>query len=394
MAVILGATVFRSNWDRAPTPSNASNYTQDIIFRESAGGYIPIFQAGVGGAIRNDGISEYAMDFDGNVGTLEGGYDDPMGQPVGPFDPLYTMELVELSGEQYIYQSSFNVDYVAIFKIDEFGGLAYFGQIVNPNVPSLPRNDLLHAEADGINYLVIASGNNIGTGQAALEVFSIYENGLYFPNVDGGIIEPGDDPSYEFHGARALASETIGGKTYVFVLGSAVDHVDNQFVDNTTISVFELTVGYLVQTDVVRDSDDLGYNLLGNGDITSATIDGTAYIFASGPDDKGISVFSVDAAGQLTSVFNISDAPNLFLDEIREIDTVSFGGETFLLVTSLTDSIVSMFHIAGDGSLTFMSAIGDNATTNIAGVHQLDTITSNGSVFLVASGGAEGFSVY
>ena len=364
------------------------------MFRESESGYISIFQAGYGGALQTDGISEYAMDFNGIIGGWQSGYDDPIGQAAGPSDPYYALEIVELGGKDYLYQSSYNGDQVGIFLVNEFGNLVNFGEMPHQNASGTPRNDILHVEADNTDYLIIASGNNSGTGQAALEFYTIYQDGHFFFTTSGSIIVPSDDPSYEFHGARALATETIDGKSFVFVLGSAVDLVNNQFVDNTTISVFELFEGDLIQTDVATDSDDLAYNLLGNGDITSATVDGTAYIFASGPDDKGISVFSVDSAGLLTSVFNISDAPNLYLDDIREIDTVSFGGETFLLVTSLTESAVSLFHIAADGSLTLTDAIGDDATTNIDGVHQLDTIISNGSVFLVASGGTEGFSVF
>ena len=70
------------------------------------------------------------------------------------------------------------------------------------------------------------------------------------------------------------------------------------------------------------------------------------YLFAAGGTDSGVSVFSVAANGTLANVNNVTDSPTLRLHSASAVTTAVIGNNTYLFVTGFSDDGVSVFSVA------------------------------------------------
>ena len=80
-------------------------------------------------------------------------------------------------------------------------------------------------------------------------------------------------------------------------------------------------------------TDDATLELVSPLGVTTAVVGGTTYLFVTGGNDDGVSVFSVAADGTLTNVDNVSDDATLELDGAVGVTTAVVGGTTYLFVT-------------------------------------------------------------
>src|SRR4051812_4400274 len=85
-------------------------------------------------------------------------------------------------------------------------------------------------------------------------------------------------------------------------------------------------------TNTANVTDNAATAILGPFGATTATVGGNSYLFVTGQNDDGISVFSVTATGTLTNVYNITETtdPSLELDSPRGLATATIGGTTYL----------------------------------------------------------------
>ena len=110
--------------------------------------------------------------------------------------------------------------------------------------------------------------------------------------------------------------------------------------------------------------DNATLELGGASYVTTAAVGGTTYVFVAGKGDNGLSVFSLNADGTLTNVFNIADNAIMNLGGAFALTTTVVGGTTYLFASAVNDSGVSVFSVAADGHLTNVANVGDNATLN------------------------------
>src|SRR2546423_977752 len=150
-----------------------------------------------------------------------------------------------------------------------------------------------------------------------------------------------DAGALELDGAIRLATEQIGSTTYLFVTG----HQDNG------VSVFSVAANGAL-TNVANVTDDATLKLDAADRLTTALSGGTTYLFVAGENDDGVSVFSVAANGTLTNVFNVTDDATLKLNGAYDLTTEVYGGTTYLYVAGNLDSGVSVFSVAANGALT------------------------------------------
>jgi hypothetical protein len=128
-----------------------------------------------------------------------------------------------------------------------------------------------------------------------------------------------DGGALELDGASAVTSADVGGKTFVFVAGA---------VDNG-VSVFELgRDGSLTSRSDVTDSGSL--NLVGVSGLTTIMSGGATYLVAAGAGDNGLSVFRVGTNGSLTSVYNVADTGSLYLNGVSRMASATVGGSAYV----------------------------------------------------------------
>ncbi|MGR4865241.1 M10 family metallopeptidase C-terminal domain-containing protein [Caulobacter sp. LARHSG274] len=193
-----------------------------------------------------------------------------------------------------------------------------------------------------------------------------------------------DAGALELDGASFITSADVGGATYVFVAGG---------VDNG-ISVFSLALdGTLTNVANITDSGLL--NLVGVSGLSTITSDGNTYLIAAGAGDNGLSVFRVGVNGAPTSVDNVADAGALNLGGVSRVATATVGGTAYVFAAGTNDDGISVFSVAGDGKLTSLSNLADNGTYELDGVKGLTTAVIGGTTYLFAAGGVDdGVSVF
>ncbi|HVQ07464.1 MAG TPA: Ig-like domain-containing protein [Allosphingosinicella sp.] len=192
-----------------------------------------------------------------------------------------------------------------------------------------------------------------------------------------------DGGTLELDGASSIASADVGGFTYVFVAGSVDDG----------ISVFRLNAnGTLTPVHDVTDAGAL--ELDGARGLSTAMVDGNTYLFAAGFDDNGVSVFRVGTNGSLTSVSDVTDDATMLLAGVSDTATARVGASTYLYTAGTTENGISIFRVAGDGRLTYLSNQADNVTFELAGVRALSTVIVGATSYLIAGGADDGISVF
>ena len=136
----------------------------------------------------------------------------------------------------------------------------------------------------------------------------------------------------------ALATAVVGAKTFLFAPSVVGDGV----------SVFEIAADGTL-TNVENVVDDATLQIAGAGSVHTAKIAGTTYLFVSGLDDDGVSVFAVAADGSLINFANVTDDLTLELNRARSMSTATVGDNTFLVVGGEFDNGVSVFRIETTG---------------------------------------------
>ena len=141
---------------------------------------------------------------------------------------------------------------------------------------------------------------------------------------------------------------------------------------------------HIANTDNVTDSGAL--ELEGAGDVTTAVVAGTTYLFVASSGDNGVSVFAVEAGGTLVNVDNVADDATLELAGAAGVTTAVIAGTTYLFVTGRNDDGVSVFSVAADGTLTNVTNVTDGGTRELDGASGITTVVVEGNTNLAVAG--------
>jgi 6-phosphogluconolactonase (cycloisomerase 2 family)/quercetin dioxygenase-like cupin family protein len=282
-----------------------------------------------------------------------------------------------VAGTNYLFASGFFDDGVSVFAVAADGSLTNVDNVTDDATLELDGvAGLTTAVVGGVTYLFTTSFLDDG-----VSVFAVAADGT-LTNVDN----ISDDATLEIDGAFGATTAVVGGTTYLFVTGE----------DDDGVSVFAVAAdGTLTNVDNVTDDSRLEID--GAFDATTAVVGGTTYLFVTGLDDDGVSVFSVAADGSLADVDNVTDGGARQLDQAREAATAVVDGTTYLFVAGFRDSGVSVFSVAADGTLTNVDNVTDDATLEIGGAFAVTTAVIGGTTHLFVTGGAfaeDGMSVF
>ena len=118
--------------------------------------------------------------------------------------------------------------------------------------------------------------------------------------------------------------------------------------------------GELTAVDSVDDSEDSRLKLNKAIAVTTAVVGGTTYLFVTGLNDHGVTVFSVadgtDAfmddngttldGGTLTAIASVDNSDELKLDKATGLTTTVIGDTTYLFVTGRAeDDAINVFRV-------------------------------------------------
>ncbi len=143
----------------------------------------------------------------------------------------------------------------------------------------------------------------------------------------------------------------------------------------------------LIETDTVLDNDVL--ELQNTFDVITAVVGGTTYVFVTGRNDDGISVFRLNADGTLTNTDNVTDFGDLELFDVNRLATVETGGITYLISAAANDSGVSVFIVGDDGVLTNVDNVADDGSLELESSRGVATATFGNDAYVFVAGGAD-----
>ena len=171
-----------------------------------------------------------------------------------------------------------------------------------------------------------------------------------------------------------MATATVGGQSFLIATG----------VTDDGFSVFRIeSNGTLTNTTDVFDAGAL--ELDGAEDAATATVDGRTFVFVAGRGDDGLSVFELAGNGLVSSVQNVVDDAALELDGAWGVATATVAGATYLIASGSEDDGLSVFRVGAGGTLTPVFNITDDATTELDGASSLSTFTVDTETFVAVS---------
>ena len=141
------------------------------------------------------------------------------------------------------------------------------------------------------------------------------------------------------------------------------------------ISVFSLSATGVL-TNITNVTDDAAFEFDGARGLSTAMVDGNTYLFVAGQADDGVSVFRVNTNGSLTNVSNVTDNATMLLAGVSDTATAQVGAFTYLYTAGTTENGISIFRVAGDGRLTYLSNHVDAGALELAGVRAMTTSRS------------------
>lgn len=283
-----------------------------------------------------------------------------------------------VGGETFVFAGG-NDDGISVFRLESDNTLTSLFDIDDDNNLLLTNLRELEFVEIGGNPILVVTGNEDG-----ISTFDI--------DTDGTLTELDqipDDGALFLNNTQAMTMVEIGGTTFAVTSNSHT-------AGNEGISTFSIdSSGIITFEDSIADNSDAALELDGARDIEAIEVGGTTFVIAGGNDD-GLSVFSIDSSGVLTSEFNIADSsdPNLLLTNVKGIATATVGGSSYVYAAGDDDGI-SVFEIDSSGTLTSVENLNDDANTELLNVQSLETIVGpSGETFLFAVGNDDALDVY
>ncbi len=193
-----------------------------------------------------------------------------------------------------------------------------------------------------------------------------------------------DDENLNLNLVRTISSLTISGTTYLFA-GATVDD---------GVSVFSVSDNGNL-TPVYNLSDNSVLNLDAPEELIAATVSGNPYLFVIGSNDDGISIFSIENDGSLTSRHNINNTSAFVFDGPEGAHIASIDGKPYFFLSDIFDDDIKVFSIAEDGNLTLVDQVFDNDNTYLERALPVTTTVIGGTTYLFVGGDEDdGVSVF
>jgi Ca2+-binding RTX toxin-like protein len=337
-----------------------------FITSADVGGTTYVFVAGA----TDDGISVFSLGLDGSLTSVANVTD---GGALN-LDGISGLSTITSDGNTYLIAAGAGDNGLSVFRVGVNGALTSVNNTADGGALNLGGvSRVATATVGGVAYAFAA-----GTNDDGISVFRVQGDGALT-----SVANLADSVSIELDGVKGLATAVIGGNTFLFAAGGVDDGV----------SVFQVgSNGSLTHADSVTDDGTLRLN--GASDVASAVVSGVTYLFVTGADDNGVSVFSVDSSGALINVANVGDSASLRLTGAAGISVNTFGTTTYLTVGG-TENGVSTFRVNAGGTLTAMDNIDDGGSRELAGTTQVHSTTVGGTNYVIGGGSTDdGVSVF
>ncbi|WP_282371529.1 calcium-binding protein [Defluviimonas aestuarii] len=179
-----------------------------------------------------------------------------------------------------------------------------------------------------------------------------------------------------------LASLAIGGQTFLFAAACG----------GSGFSVLNVQSG--ASLTLVADVADTVYTYAsGIASLATVQIGTRSFVFCGSATESGISVYEVASNGTLSTVDSVGTGQLVSTEGVTDLAIASVDGVSYLVGASAVSSSLTVFEIAADGYLTPVDHVVDDLATRFQGVSVMDVATVSGRVYVVAAGSDGGLTL-
>lgn len=129
-------------------------------------------------------------------------------------------------------------------------------------------------------------------------------------------------------------------------------------------------------------------------DLTTARIGDTPFVFVADDAAHAVHAYQMTAQGQLNPIAALGAVNGFGIASPSQIEHVSLGGQDFLILASAGSSSLSVLQISPNGALTPTDHLVDDRDTRFQGVSELEVVTAQGRVYVIAGGADDGVSLF
>ncbi|MCY4490189.1 MAG: hypothetical protein OXC46_01850, partial [Thaumarchaeota archaeon] len=192
-----------------------------------------------------------------------------------------------------------------------------------------------------------------------------------------------DGGTLELAGAYGITSFKIGTSTYVAVAS---------FTDNGVQILSVDSAGAVSAVSQIDNDSTVALNI--PNAITSFKIGTSTYLAVASLGDDGVQILSVDSAGAVSAVSQITDGGSRELAGAYGITSFKIGTSTYLAVASSSDNGVQILSVDSAGAVSAVSQITDGGSRVLAGARHVTSFQVDSSTYLaVASYGDNGVQI-
>ena len=263
----------------------------------------------------------------------------------------------------FLYAMSGPSGGMVAYEVVEGQGLVMVDQVMFPaSYAGLDGSALSMVEIDGVSYVVPgqSGGNIIG----------------YAINADGTLAAA---ETVIPDGATGGISGILSLPDAIYTFGDAIDQYTPQSVDTTQ---HQMTIGADATGTISH--------------AISVVKNGQTYVIAASDEGNEIAVYLVDeGTGALTYNGGTGASLGLGLNDITGLETVTVDGATYVIVAASGSSSISVLEIDSSGALSPVEHLIDSTTDSRFGnVTALETVTVNGTTYVIAGGGDDGINLF
>jgi len=139
-------------------------------------------------------------------------------------------------------------------------------------------------------------------------------------------------------------------------------------------------------------------NLLGSSggriSIEMVQIGGQTLAVATSLSDNMISSFTVNPQGGLEPVSSVGAVDGLGISQPTQLEMIVVDNVHYALVGSYGTSSLTVLELDAQGALTPLYQVNDDLNTRFSGVSVMESVTVDGSVYVVAGGNDDGLSLF
>ena len=294
----------------------------------------------------DDGISVFSIGANGSLTNVDNVTDaDAIDLEL---DGARSVSTAVIGGTTFLFAAGFDDDGVSVFSVGADGSLTNVENATDAADPALELDgafSVTTAVVGGTTFLFAAGAVDNG-----VSVFAVGADGS-LTNVDNVI----NDPVVELLGAQSVTTAVVAGTTFLFVASGNDDGV----------SVFSVVSdGSLTNVENVEESATLPLD--GPVTVTTAVVGGTTYLFVVARSDDRVVAFAVGADGSLTHVQTVADNAVLLIDEPIGIATAVVGGKLLVFATGENDDGISVFSVEDGAPVIISNGAGAIGSVSVA----------------------------